>query len=198
MLRDRAAQATERNKHETAAGHYLELEALDPREPDWPRRAALCFQRKGSVSNMLKANSRAAHSYAAGGFDKKAIAMCELVLTTSPGFREMQDLRDSLLSTGFKSNTLAAGQVLELNIPVVEIGNSAFSSSEAFVLSRLAEQRMSLDELVDICPIAPSLVTGIVEQQLRRGTLSVVTTIAPPRRLARGTNPPKKFDPEHS
>jgi len=61
-----------------------QLELLEPREPDWPRRAAECHRLLGESELYLEALARAANAYVAMGLVVKAIAICKMMLAVNP------------------------------------------------------------------------------------------------------------------
>ncbi|CAN5732208.1 hypothetical protein BH11MYX2_BH11MYX2_10950 [soil metagenome] len=79
-LRDEAAKAIERGKPDRAIELYIELEALEPANPQWSKKLGETHRRKGSNRDAIKAFERAASKYAHGGFLVQAIAVCKLIL----------------------------------------------------------------------------------------------------------------------
>ena len=95
-LRDKAARARERGRDEQALACYLELEALEPTEPDWPRRAAECYRRLGRSADEVRALLRAMDGLAQGGFVVKAIALGKRVMALEPGNEVVRGRLDEL------------------------------------------------------------------------------------------------------
>ncbi len=83
-LRDRAARMREKGRLEAAAECYEELEALEPSDADWPKRAAECYRRLGRRDDAVRALDRSAGLYAGGGFIVKAIAVCKMAIAMDP------------------------------------------------------------------------------------------------------------------
>jgi cAMP-dependent protein kinase regulator len=83
-LRDEAAAATSSGKYKRALAAYLELERLEPRDAQWPKRAAETYRRLNRDRDAIDAFARAADRYAQGGFLVQAIAVCKLILQVDP------------------------------------------------------------------------------------------------------------------
>ncbi|MEZ4368182.1 MAG: cyclic nucleotide-binding domain-containing protein [Kofleriaceae bacterium] len=84
QLRDDAAAATQSGKHKRAIQAYLELERLEPRDAQWPKRTAESYRRLGKTKEAVSAYERAADRYTQGGFMVQAIAVCKLILQLDP------------------------------------------------------------------------------------------------------------------
>jgi len=83
-LRDEAAEATAAGKYKRALAAYLELERLEPRDAQWPKRAGETYRRLGNLKHAIEAFNRSADRYAQNGFLVQAIAVCKLVLQIDP------------------------------------------------------------------------------------------------------------------
>jgi CRP-like cAMP-binding protein len=83
-LREEAAEATATGKYKRALAAYLELELLEPRDAQWPKRAGETYRRLGNPKHAIEAFNRAAERYAQNGFLVQAIAVCKLVLQIDP------------------------------------------------------------------------------------------------------------------
>ncbi|MEZ4404304.1 MAG: cyclic nucleotide-binding domain-containing protein [Kofleriaceae bacterium] len=84
-VRDEAAQAAGEGKHRKAIECYLELERLEPGEPNWPKRAAESYRRLDRTREAVAAYERAIERYVQGGFLVQAIAVCKVILSLDPG-----------------------------------------------------------------------------------------------------------------
>src|SRR3569833_2893360 len=84
QLRQEAAEATSAGKHKRALGAYLELETLEPRDAQWPKRAVETYRKLSRNHDAIDAFTRAADRYAQGGFLVQAIALCKLILQIDP------------------------------------------------------------------------------------------------------------------
>ena len=84
QLRQEAAEATAAGKHKRALGAYLELETLEPRDAQWPKRAGETYRKLNRSTDATDAFTRAADRYAQGGFLVQAIAVCKLILQIDP------------------------------------------------------------------------------------------------------------------
>ncbi len=83
-LRDDATRAAAEGKHKRAIECYLELEQLEPYEPNWPKRAAETYRRIDRGREAVAAYERAIERYVAGGFMVQAIAVCKIILSIDP------------------------------------------------------------------------------------------------------------------
>lgn len=83
-LRDAAARAIAEGKHRRAIECYLELEQLEPFEPNWPKRAAESYRRLDRPRDAVSAYERTIDRYVAGGFMVQAIAVCKVILSLDP------------------------------------------------------------------------------------------------------------------
>ncbi|MGE0868397.1 MAG: cyclic nucleotide-binding domain-containing protein [Kofleriaceae bacterium] len=83
-LREEAAAATAAGKFKRALAAYLELERLEPRDPQWSKRAGETYRRLNNNRMAIEAYSRSAERYAQGGFLVQAIAVCKLILQIDP------------------------------------------------------------------------------------------------------------------
>lgn len=84
QLRVVASEAAAAGKYKRALAAYLELETLEPRDAQWPKRAGETYRRLNRDRDALEAFSRAAERYAQGGFLVQAIAVCKLILQINP------------------------------------------------------------------------------------------------------------------
>lgn len=83
-LKDQATKALDKGKHKRALDIYLELEAAEPGDGNWPRRAADMYRRLNREAEAQLALERAADKYAKAGFVVKAIAVCKMILARDP------------------------------------------------------------------------------------------------------------------
>lgn len=84
QLRLVASEAAAAGKYKRALAAYLELETLEPRDAQWPKRAGETYRRLNRDRDAIEAFSRAAERYAQGGFLVQAIAVCKLILQIDP------------------------------------------------------------------------------------------------------------------
>jgi len=84
QLRQEATEATASGKYKRALAAYLELETLEPRDAQWPKRAGETYRRLNRDKDAMEAFTRAADRYAQGGFLVQAIAVCKLILQIDP------------------------------------------------------------------------------------------------------------------
>src|SRR5580693_7594894 len=84
QLRQEAADATSAGKYKRALAAYLELETLESRDAQWPKRAGETYRRLNRDKDAIEAFTRAADRYAQGGFLVQAIAVCKLILQIDP------------------------------------------------------------------------------------------------------------------
>ncbi len=84
QLRQEASEATASGKYKRALAAYLELETLESRDAQWPKRAGETYRRLNRDKDAIEAFTRAADRYAQGGFLVQAIAVCKLILQIDP------------------------------------------------------------------------------------------------------------------
>lgn len=84
QLRLVASEAAASGKFKRALAAYLELETLEPRDAQWPKRAGETYRRLNRDKDAIEAFARAADRYAQGGFLVQAIAVCKLILQIDP------------------------------------------------------------------------------------------------------------------
>ena len=84
QLRDEAGTASASGRHKRALECYTELEQLEPRDAQWPKRAAEAYRKLNKTRAAIDAFDRAADRYAQNGFMVQAIAVCKLILQIDP------------------------------------------------------------------------------------------------------------------
>ncbi|MEO6774582.1 MAG: cyclic nucleotide-binding domain-containing protein [Kofleriaceae bacterium] len=84
QLRQEAAEATAAGRHKRALAAYLELETLESRDAQWPKRAGEVYRKLSRNHDAIDAFTRAADRYAQGGFLVQAMAVCKLILQIDP------------------------------------------------------------------------------------------------------------------
>ncbi len=84
QLRVEASEAAASGKYKRALAAYLELETLEPRDAQWPKRAGETYRRLNRDNDAVDAFTRAADRYAQGGFLVQAMAVCKLILQIDP------------------------------------------------------------------------------------------------------------------
>ncbi len=83
-MREEAAAATADGKYKRALAAYLELERVEPRDAQWPKRSAETYRRLGNNKSAIDAYERSADRYAQNGFLVQAMAVCKLILQIDP------------------------------------------------------------------------------------------------------------------
>lgn len=84
-LKDAAAAASTEGKHRKALEHYLELEQLEPQDPNWAKRAGETYRRLGKNREAIAAYDRAVERFVQSGFLVQALAVCKVILQIDPG-----------------------------------------------------------------------------------------------------------------
>lgn len=125
VVRDEAARAAAEGKHKRAIECYLELEALEPSEPNWPKRAAETYRRLDRQREAVAAYERAIERYVQGGFLVQAIAVCKVILSLEPG-HDSAKLRLASMSEQQDASRSQAGALADRHtslhgLPVVEM-----------------------------------------------------------------------------
>lgn len=83
-LRDDANAALAAGKFKRALVAYMELERLEPRDAQWPKRTAETLRRLGKDRDAIEAYARSVDRYAQSGFLVQAIAVCKIILSIDP------------------------------------------------------------------------------------------------------------------
>ena len=83
-LREEAATAIARGKHDVALKLYSELEDLEPAAPQWPKRIGETYRRMEDKEAAITAFSRAVDKYVADGLLVQAIGVCKMILQLAP------------------------------------------------------------------------------------------------------------------
>lgn len=91
LLREEAAAFSADGKHRRALESYLELERIEPAEPNWPKRVAEIYRRLGKTGDAVAAYERTIDRYVRGGFLVQAIAVCKIILQIEPAHAAAQD-----------------------------------------------------------------------------------------------------------
>jgi cAMP-dependent protein kinase regulator len=110
-LREEAAAATATGKYKKALSAYLDLEHLEPRDAQWPKRAAETLRRLGKDKEAIDAFNRAADRYAQNGFLVQAMAVCKLILQIDPQhaatLRRLSQMNEQAGSVATRAGSLA-------------------------------------------------------------------------------------------
>jgi CRP-like cAMP-binding protein len=85
-------RAIERDRHADAVKALLELEALEPREPNWSHRLGDAYRRLGQNEAAASAFGRAMDRYHVQGFLPRAIAMAKLAASLDPSKADLIEL----------------------------------------------------------------------------------------------------------
>jgi CRP-like cAMP-binding protein len=83
-LQTEAIAFTQAGDSQRALEKFTQLESLEPRQADWPRRAAECHRLLGDRERYVEALARAAKAYVELGWVVKAIAICRMMLSVDP------------------------------------------------------------------------------------------------------------------
>ena len=91
QLRASWERAVERDKHGEAVKALLELETLEPKEPNWSQRLGDAYRRLGKTADAAAAFERAMDRYHAQGFLPRAVAMAKLAASLDPKKKDLVD-----------------------------------------------------------------------------------------------------------
>lgn len=116
-LQEDALSFIRANEPKRALQKLAQLEQLDPREPDWPRRAAECHRLLGESEPQLEALARAAQAYVGMGLVVKAIAICKMMLAIDPRHPAALTWMKQLPSPGGSPVATASGPPLKEKAP---------------------------------------------------------------------------------
>ncbi len=99
-LRETANAALAAGKFKRALVAYQELEQLEPRDAQWPKRLAETLRRLGKEREAIDAYERSAERYAQSGFLVQAMAVCKIILQIVPAhegsLRRLADMNAQL------------------------------------------------------------------------------------------------------
>ena len=113
--REEAAAATAGGKHKRALAAYLELERLEVRDAQWPKRAAEAYRKLARDSDAIAAYARSADRYAQNGFLVQAIAVYKLILQIDPRhpdtLRRLSEMNDQIGAGPTRASTMAEHNV---------------------------------------------------------------------------------------
>jgi tetratricopeptide (TPR) repeat protein len=96
LLREEGRQCVDSRRHAQALDVFAKLEALDPAEPEWPRRAAECHAALKNPKQQAEALARAAERFDGARIPNKAEALCKLSLGIDPRNARARTLLDEL------------------------------------------------------------------------------------------------------
>jgi hypothetical protein len=96
LLRDEARQSAVARRYAPALEAYAKLEALQPTEAEWPKRAADCYAALKKPKEQAEALARAAERFEKAGLLKKADALCKLSLSIDGGNARARTLQTEL------------------------------------------------------------------------------------------------------
>jgi hypothetical protein len=112
LLRDEARVAVDSRRHTQALQAFTKLEALEPADPDWPRRAAECHAALKKPKEQAEALARAAERFDKARVAKKAEALCRLSLVIDPANARARSLLDGLEHLGEQTRSVGLLQPL--------------------------------------------------------------------------------------
>lgn len=95
-LREDARHYVEARRYAQAVDVLAKLEALEPAEPEWPRRAAECLAALKKTTEQADALARAGERFERRHSEKKAEALCKLALAADPGNARARSLQARL------------------------------------------------------------------------------------------------------
>ncbi len=90
-LKKEALEQLRKGNHVKALQALERLEALEPDEGEWPRRAAECHRARGATEAQVAALERAMERYAARAEYTKALAMGKLILGLEPSRKQTEE-----------------------------------------------------------------------------------------------------------
>jgi hypothetical protein len=110
LLREEARQCVDSRRHAQALEAFLKLEALEPAEPEWPRRAADCHAALKRPKEQAEALARAAERFDKARIPNKAAALCRLSLGVDPRNARARKLLDELEGLAEQTRSLGSRQ----------------------------------------------------------------------------------------
>jgi len=118
VLRDEVAGAIDKGKFKQALEAIRELEALEPNDASWPKRAAEVYRRIGKHREAIQAYERAVDRYAQAGFLVQSIAVCKQILQLDPQHGDALHRLAQMSAHRSSTSSLPA-----MNIPEYTIGS---------------------------------------------------------------------------
>ena len=171
QLQTDASALVRAGEQQRALEKFAQLELLEPREPDWPRRAAECHRLLGESEQHLDALARAGKAYVAMGLVVKAIAICKMMLAVDARNQAALAWLSELRSPGAQA-------------PIAPARPSLFKQKEA--------QPSAEPKTPTVMP-APSAARSLVA---KKGLVAVARMVArtaprqPPKLSSRSVEPP--------
>jgi hypothetical protein len=98
LLREEGRQFVDSRRYAQALDVFAKLEALEPAEPEWPRRSAECHAALKRPKDQAEALARAAERFDKARMANKAEALCKLSLGVDPRNARARKLLDELTS----------------------------------------------------------------------------------------------------
>jgi hypothetical protein len=95
-LRDEVRHLVASKRYAQALASFGKLEALEPAEPEWPRRASECHAALKRPKEQAEALARAAERFERARVAKKAEALCRLSIKIDPRNARARALLDEL------------------------------------------------------------------------------------------------------
>jgi hypothetical protein len=96
LLREEARECMTSRGYTQALEAFARLGALEPAEPEWPRRAAECYGALKRPKDQAEALAHAAERFDKARLVNKAEAMCRLSLSINPANARARGLLDEL------------------------------------------------------------------------------------------------------
>jgi len=125
QLRSEALGLAQNGEPRQALEKLAKLESLDPKEPDFPRRAAECHRLLGERAECMNALARAADRYVSAGMVVKAMAICRMMLAIDPRHPGALDWMNKLE----RPLGMPVARPLRCSLPVVRAPKAAPSSA---------------------------------------------------------------------
>jgi hypothetical protein len=108
LLREEARQCVSAKRYAQALEALTKLEALEPAEPEWPRRAAECHAAIKRPTEQADALARAAERFDKARAVNKAEALCRISLSIDPRNARARSLLDEIERLAEQTRSLAA------------------------------------------------------------------------------------------
>jgi tetratricopeptide (TPR) repeat protein len=110
LLREEGRQGVASRRYAQALEAFLKLEALEPAEPEWPRRAAECHAALKKPKEQAEALARAAERFDKARIANKAEALCKLALGVDPRNARARNLLEELERLAEQTRSLRVRQ----------------------------------------------------------------------------------------
>ena len=204
-LRETANAALAAGKFKRALVAYQELEQLEPRDAQWPKRLAETLRRLGKEREAIEAYERSAERYAQSGFLVQAMAVCKIILQIVPqhegSLRRLADMNAQLGHGPTRAAGLAENNPNlheDANIAAIRRGHTEVMSTIPGTIPPPMGQTMQIPRTLtprSIQPRAPETISVEMVPAFNPSRRNKTQTTNPPISIARTKSRPVQLGP---